>query len=318
MSEPLLHWIDGEPTASADGATRTGTDPSTGAPGATISLGTAADVDRAVQAAHRARTAWRHTGLARPRPHPRRDQPPAAGRPRRLAAMESADTGKPLALSHSRDPRRRRVLRVLRRPGQPAGRAGARHPAQPARLHAARAARGGRRHHPVEPAAQPGRPGVRPGPGGGQHGGGQAGRGHLPHDRRARQDRHRGRAAAGRLQRRPRPRARGRHRDRRAPPRPQGRVHRVGPGRPGDRPHRRRPHPPADPRTRRQVGQHRLRRRRPGLRRDRGGPRLRHQRRPGLLVRHPPAGAARRAGALRPSGRSRHQPAAGQAATSAR
>ena len=36
MPEPLPHWIDGQPTASTNGATRSGTDPSTGAPGATV------------------------------------------------------------------------------------------------------------------------------------------------------------------------------------------------------------------------------------------------------------------------------------------
>jgi len=30
MSEPLLHWIDGEPAPSSDGATHTFTDPATG------------------------------------------------------------------------------------------------------------------------------------------------------------------------------------------------------------------------------------------------------------------------------------------------
>ena len=81
------------------GPTRTGTDPSTGGPGTAVSLGTAADVDRAVRAAHRARTAWRHLGsLDRGRI--------LAAISRRLlaeldalAAMETADTGKPLALS---------------------------------------------------------------------------------------------------------------------------------------------------------------------------------------------------------------------------
>jgi aldehyde dehydrogenase (NAD+) len=99
MSEPLLHWIDGESVASVAGTTRTGTDPSTGGPGTRLSLGTAAEVDRAVRAAHRARTSWRHLGsLERGRI--------LAAVARRLlaeldalAAMETADTGKPLALS---------------------------------------------------------------------------------------------------------------------------------------------------------------------------------------------------------------------------
>ena len=99
MSEPLLHWIDGESVASVAGTTRTGTDPSTGGSGTQLSLGTAVDVDRAVRAAHRARTSWRHLGsLERGRI--------LAAIGRRLlaeldvlAAMETADTGKPLALS---------------------------------------------------------------------------------------------------------------------------------------------------------------------------------------------------------------------------
>ncbi|MDX6549107.1 MAG: hypothetical protein QOG33_2657, partial [Gaiellales bacterium] len=62
MSEPLLHWIDGESVASCDGTTHTFTNPSTGGPGTQVSLGTAADVDRAVRAAHRARASWRHLG----------------------------------------------------------------------------------------------------------------------------------------------------------------------------------------------------------------------------------------------------------------
>ncbi|GAA0975753.1 aldehyde dehydrogenase [Acrocarpospora macrocephala] len=99
MSAPLLHWIDGKAVPSAGGATRAGTNPSTGGPGAEVSLGTAADVDLAVRAAHGAAKGWRHTNsLDRGRV--------LAAISRRLladldelAAMESADTGKPLALS---------------------------------------------------------------------------------------------------------------------------------------------------------------------------------------------------------------------------
>ena len=99
MSGPLLHWIDGASVPSAGGATHTFPDPATGEPGTEVSLGTAADVDRAVRAAHRARTSWRHTGsLARGRIL-------AAISARllaeidTLAAMETAETGKPLALA---------------------------------------------------------------------------------------------------------------------------------------------------------------------------------------------------------------------------
>jgi aldehyde dehydrogenase (NAD+) len=99
MSEPLLHWIDGESVASVDGTTHTFPDPATGEPGTTVSLGTAADVDHAVRAADRARGSWRHlASLDRGRILA------AIGRrllaeTDALAAMETAETGKPLALS---------------------------------------------------------------------------------------------------------------------------------------------------------------------------------------------------------------------------
>jgi aldehyde dehydrogenase (NAD+) len=99
MSTPLLHWIGGKAVPSAVGTTRVGTNPANGGPGAEVSLGTAADVDSAVQAAHSAAKGWRRMGsLDRGRI--------LAAMSRRLladldelAAMESADTGKPRALS---------------------------------------------------------------------------------------------------------------------------------------------------------------------------------------------------------------------------
>jgi aldehyde dehydrogenase (NAD+) len=99
MSGPLLHWIDGQPVASADGTTHTFPDPATGGPGTEVSLGTAADVDRAARAADRARASWRYLGsLDRGRI--------LAAIGRRLlaevdalAAMEAAETGKPPALA---------------------------------------------------------------------------------------------------------------------------------------------------------------------------------------------------------------------------
>ncbi|WP_433508910.1 aldehyde dehydrogenase family protein [Nonomuraea sp. CA-143628] len=99
MSTPLTHWIDGKAVPSAGGTTHVGTNPANGAPGAEVSLGTAADVDSAVQAARRAAKGWRHTGsIERGRilaAIGRRLLADLDG----LAAMESADTGKPLALS---------------------------------------------------------------------------------------------------------------------------------------------------------------------------------------------------------------------------
>jgi acyl-CoA reductase-like NAD-dependent aldehyde dehydrogenase len=52
------HLIDGEERAAAAGGTFTTVDPSTGAPIASVALGTAADVDAAVAAARRALPAW--------------------------------------------------------------------------------------------------------------------------------------------------------------------------------------------------------------------------------------------------------------------
>jgi aldehyde dehydrogenase (NAD+) len=96
---PLTHWIAGRATASTGAATQRTTNPATGGPGATVVEGTPADVDRAVQAAYRVRTVWRHLpSLERGR------LLSALGRSLlehadRLAEMESADTGKPAALS---------------------------------------------------------------------------------------------------------------------------------------------------------------------------------------------------------------------------
>lgn len=101
MTGALAHWIDGVAVPSADGTTRVGTDPSTGGPGAEVTLGTAADVDRAARAAHAAARGWRHLASAE-----RGRLLAAVGRrllaeTDTLAAAESADTGKPLALSRA-------------------------------------------------------------------------------------------------------------------------------------------------------------------------------------------------------------------------
>jgi aldehyde dehydrogenase (NAD+) len=101
MTGPLLHWIDGAAVPSADGTTRVGTDPATGGPGTEVTLGTAADVDRAVRAARAAAHGWRYL------PSVDRGRLLAAIGRRllaeldTLAAQESAETGKPLALSRA-------------------------------------------------------------------------------------------------------------------------------------------------------------------------------------------------------------------------
>ncbi|MER6523727.1 aldehyde dehydrogenase family protein [Streptomyces sp. NPDC001508] len=101
MTGALLHWIDGAAVPSAGGTTRVGTDPSTGGPGAEVTLGTAADVDRAARAARAAAHGWRHLASAE-----RGRLLAAIGRrllaeTDTLAAAESADTGKPLDLSRA-------------------------------------------------------------------------------------------------------------------------------------------------------------------------------------------------------------------------
>jgi hypothetical protein len=95
-----MHWIDCEFVPPVAGTTYCGIDPPTGGPGAELSLGTAGDVDRAVQAAYRAHISWRHLGsLERGRVLAAIGQRLLSEVDDVLAAMETADTGKPLALS---------------------------------------------------------------------------------------------------------------------------------------------------------------------------------------------------------------------------
>jgi aldehyde dehydrogenase (NAD+) len=99
QTAPLTHWIGGRTTPVYQAELQTSINPSTGGPGVTVVQGTAADVDAAVQAAHEAARGWRH--------YPSLDRGrilSAISRAllddiERLSAMESADTGKPVALS---------------------------------------------------------------------------------------------------------------------------------------------------------------------------------------------------------------------------
>ncbi len=59
------HWIDGGPAAPSSGDYLPTYDPMTTQPWAEIARGDAADVDRAVQAAHRAFAYWRGVGPSR-------------------------------------------------------------------------------------------------------------------------------------------------------------------------------------------------------------------------------------------------------------
>jgi aldehyde dehydrogenase (NAD+) len=97
----LTHWIAGRAAASTGAVKLRTTNPATGGPGATVVEGTPADVDEAVRAAYRARTAWRHF------PSQERGRLLSAlGRSLlehadHLAEVESGDTGKPEALSRA-------------------------------------------------------------------------------------------------------------------------------------------------------------------------------------------------------------------------
>ncbi|MFO1149775.1 MAG: aldehyde dehydrogenase family protein [Alsobacter sp.] len=95
----LDHWIDGASAAPASGRYLETLTPTTGRPHLRVAAGSAADVDAAVQAAARAREGWRRfvaaergklmLALARAIRDDRE----------RLASLEHADSGKPMALA---------------------------------------------------------------------------------------------------------------------------------------------------------------------------------------------------------------------------
>jgi aldehyde dehydrogenase (NAD+) len=99
MTHPVLHWIDGHEVPSAGGETGAGVNPATGESGATVTWGTAADVDLAVRAAQAAAPGWRRTASL--------DRGRVLGAIARrivaevdtLAELERLDTGKPLTLA---------------------------------------------------------------------------------------------------------------------------------------------------------------------------------------------------------------------------
>ncbi|WCB91501.1 Putative 3-oxopropanoate dehydrogenase [Baekduia alba] len=62
---PIHHWIGGNPVASASGGTAAVRNPATGEQTGTVDLATAAEVDRAVQAARAAFPEWRAMSLGR-------------------------------------------------------------------------------------------------------------------------------------------------------------------------------------------------------------------------------------------------------------
>ncbi|PWJ13835.1 aldehyde dehydrogenase family protein [Jannaschia seohaensis] len=93
----LDHWIDGATVASAGGAYLETVNPMTGQPHLRVASGTAEDVAKAVAAAERARDGWRRFNAAeRGRLMLGLAHAIRANRDR-LAEMERADSGKPLA-----------------------------------------------------------------------------------------------------------------------------------------------------------------------------------------------------------------------------
>ena len=98
MTKAVLdHWIDGKSVPPSDKAYIENVDPSTGAPSIRVASGSSTDVDLAVAAAKRAAPGWRKFPSAeRGRLMTALAQAIRANRDH-LAALERADTGKPLA-----------------------------------------------------------------------------------------------------------------------------------------------------------------------------------------------------------------------------
>ncbi|GAA1683687.1 aldehyde dehydrogenase [Citricoccus zhacaiensis] len=97
----IQHWIDGATRPAADGATQVMVNPSTGTSGATVCLGTPADVDAAVASSRGAAWGWRKTASTE-----RAEVIAALARLIRtnlefLADLEIAETGKPPAVAAS-------------------------------------------------------------------------------------------------------------------------------------------------------------------------------------------------------------------------
>lgn len=96
---PLDHWIDGAVSAPAGGGYLDNVNPMTGAAGLRVAAGNAEDVARAVAAAKAAADGWRRFNAA----DRGRLMRALADRLRadrdRLAGMERADTGKPMAMA---------------------------------------------------------------------------------------------------------------------------------------------------------------------------------------------------------------------------
>ncbi|WP_116045082.1 gamma-aminobutyraldehyde dehydrogenase [Amycolatopsis palatopharyngis] len=97
--QQLRHFVGGEYTAAADGDVAEIIDPVTGSPYLLAPVGSAADVDHAVRAAAKAFDGWRDTTPAARQLALLRIADALENRADELVRVESADTGKPLALT---------------------------------------------------------------------------------------------------------------------------------------------------------------------------------------------------------------------------
>ncbi len=101
--ESLRHFINGDFCAASDGATLPVHEPATGQRYATLSDGSAADVDAAVAAAQRAFPSWSTLSAQQRCDHLLAVAAMVESRSEMFAAAESRDTGKPLALAREMD-----------------------------------------------------------------------------------------------------------------------------------------------------------------------------------------------------------------------
>ncbi|MCB9729231.1 MAG: aldehyde dehydrogenase [Deltaproteobacteria bacterium] len=100
----VLHFIDGGPAEAASGASFEDRDPATGELLAHVARGDAADVDRAVDAGHRALAgAWGATSVDERAALLERTAALLEARADEAALLESEDSGKPLALARRLD-----------------------------------------------------------------------------------------------------------------------------------------------------------------------------------------------------------------------
>lgn len=99
----IRHLVGADHVAASDGATIENVEPATGAAWGTLPAGTAADVDRAVDAARKAFPAWSRTSPAERAEVLERIADGIEARLDELAALEATDSGKPYGLARTVD-----------------------------------------------------------------------------------------------------------------------------------------------------------------------------------------------------------------------